>query len=136
MARKRYCRPLLLAEVAELIWPGRYTDRPHIGAQKARRFLRRLEKARGIELLFREKRRQYTTRSTLREYCSELFDDPDRIRREIDERWEVAQLRLVKVEQTLKKLSRKVGDELNETVEIIREIKKDVKDLQNADLEK
>ncbi len=136
MARKRYCRPLLLTEVAELLWPGIYTDRPRIGAQKARRFLRRIEKARGIKLLFREKRREHTTAGVLRRHCDELFDDPDRIRREIDERWETAQLRLVKVEKTLQKLAHRVGNELFETVAAIQEIQKDVKALKNADLGK
>jgi hypothetical protein len=125
----RYCRPLLMPEVAELLWPGEYTDRPRIGAQRAMRFLRRIERDRDVQLLFRENKRLHTTTGALRQHCRQLLDDPDRIKREIDERWKVALLRLVKVEKTLEKTVKTYNVELFETVRAIRKIRKDVKAL-------
>ena len=120
---------MLLPEVAELLWPGEYTDRPRIGAQRALRFLRRIERDRGCQLLFRETKRYHTTTGALRLHCRQLLDDPDRIKREIDERWKHAQMRLVTVEKTLKVMAKRYNIELFETVGAIREIAKNVKAL-------
>lgn len=130
----KYCRPLLLPEVAELLWPGEYTDRPRIGAQRALRFLRRIETDRGVQLLFREKKRLHTTTGALHQHCRQLLEDPDRIQREIDERWKVAQLRLLKVEDTLKRTVKTYNKELFETVRAIQEIQKIVKALSKQHL--
>jgi hypothetical protein len=76
----RTCRPIYMPELAKLLWASRYNlDDPHdrhIGGERARRFLRRLERERGRQLLFKTsgRGRCYTTEQLLKRHAPEIFD--------------------------------------------------------------
>jgi hypothetical protein len=76
----RTCRPIYMPELAKLLWGDHYDlDDPHsrhLGCERARTFLRRIERDRGKQLIFKTsgRGRCYTTEQLLKRYASEIFD--------------------------------------------------------------
>jgi hypothetical protein len=133
----RYCRPIFLPELAELIWPGVYTHSKAArrnGARRARRFLRRLERHRGKKLLHRmsdgKKRSQlYTTMKLLRPKANEMLDYKTALEQEIAQRWETAQTQLVVLRRTVKMATARQKDANFSIVNSVQEIQASIEAL-------